>query len=69
MINNIIVTFTGHEVQSSMQKFIALYPLTGPAKLKLVLEKGDLSGYHIKYLMHKSDSKRGFEMLFEVEGN
>ncbi|CAH2060387.1 unnamed protein product, partial [Iphiclides podalirius] len=63
-------SFSGPEAQSSISKFAARYPLTGPATVKLVLEKNNLRGYHVKGVLRR-DSKSGrfgVEFLFDAEG-
>ncbi|XP_049881562.1 apolipophorins [Pectinophora gossypiella] len=61
---------SGPDAQASLSKFIARYPLTGAAKLKLALEKNDLKGYHVKGVLRSDNpSKQGFEVLFEAEGS
>ncbi|CAG5023070.1 unnamed protein product [Parnassius apollo] len=60
----------GPEAQSSISKFMARYPITGPAKVKLILEKNNLRGYHIKGVLRKDlrAGKYGIELLFDAEG-
>lgn len=61
---------SGPDAQASLQKFFARYPLTGSAKVKLVLEKNDLRGYHIKGLVRRDQpTRKSFELLFEAEGS
>ncbi|XP_072946075.1 apolipophorins [Epargyreus clarus] len=62
---------SGPDAQNSISKFMTRFPLSGAAKLKLVLEKNDLRGYHIKGIM-RSDNNQGsygVEMLFDAEGS
>lgn len=61
---------SGPDAQASLSKFIARYPLTGSAKLKLALEKNDLKGYHVKGVVRNDNpTKQSFELLFEAEGS
>ncbi|KAI8425854.1 hypothetical protein MSG28_011618 [Choristoneura fumiferana] len=61
---------SGPEAQASLSKFVARYPLTGASKVKLVLEKNDLRGYHVKGIVRNDNpERRSFELLFEVEGS
>ncbi|KAM3956905.1 retinoid- and fatty-acid binding glycoprotein apolipophorin isoform 2-T2 [Aphomia sociella] len=61
---------TGDEAQASISKFLARYPLTGASSVKLVLEKNNLRGYHIKGIFRNDDfQKKGFELLFDAEGS
>ncbi|CAB3232890.1 unnamed protein product [Arctia plantaginis] len=62
-------TFSGPEAQASISRFVASYPLSGSAKIRLYLEKQSLRGYHIKGLLRSDQSgKQGFELLFDAEG-
>lgn len=60
---------SGPEAQASLQKFLTRYPLTGSTKLKLLLEKNDLKGYHVKGLFRGDNAKRSFELLFDAQGS
>ncbi|RVE54932.1 hypothetical protein evm_000299 [Chilo suppressalis] len=60
---------SGPDAQASVSKFFARYPLTGASKVKLVLEKNDLRGYHVKGVYRVSPERRNFELLFEAEGS
>lgn len=60
--------FIGPDAQASVAKYLARYPLTGPSKLKVVLEKNDLRGYHIKGIFRNDPEQRIFEILFDAEG-
>ncbi|CAH0764921.1 unnamed protein product [Diatraea saccharalis] len=60
---------SGPDAQASVSKFFARYPLTGASKVKLVLEKNDLRGYHIKGVFRPNPERRSFELLFEAEGS
>ncbi|XP_028026671.1 apolipophorins isoform X1 [Bombyx mandarina] len=55
----------------SITQFLARFPLSGSAKVKVVLEKNDLRGYHIKGVVRedKGAGKRSFELLFDAEGS
>ncbi|XP_041983389.1 apolipophorins [Aricia agestis] len=64
-------TVSGPKAQESISKFVAKWPLVGPSKIKLVLEKNDLRGYHVRGVL-PSDAKNGkygIELLFEAEGS
>ncbi|XP_063370071.1 apolipophorins isoform X1 [Cydia amplana] len=62
-------TVSGPEAQNSISKFLARYPLTGASKVKIVVEKNDLRGYHIKGIVRGDNpERRSFELLFEAEG-
>ncbi|KAL4704767.1 hypothetical protein ACJJTC_016888 [Scirpophaga incertulas] len=60
---------SGPDAQASVSKFFARYPLTGASKVKLVLEKNDLRGYHVKGVYRVTPERRNFELLFEAEGS
>ncbi|KAJ0171016.1 hypothetical protein K1T71_013215 [Dendrolimus kikuchii] len=61
---------SGPDASASISKYLARYPLSGPMSVKLVLEKTDLRGYHIKGLLRgDNNGRRGFELLFDAEGN
>lgn len=61
---------SGEEAQASISKFISRYPLTGASSVKLVLEKNNLKGYHIKGVLRGDDPERkGFELLFDAQGS
>ncbi|CAG9133770.1 unnamed protein product [Plutella xylostella] len=62
-------SLSGQGAQQSLQKFISHYPLNGATKLKLLLEKNDLRGYHIKGVVRTQPNKNSFELLFEAEGS
>ncbi|XP_038219067.1 apolipophorins [Zerene cesonia] len=64
-------TFSGPEAQSSISKFLAKYPVVGPAKIRVALEKNDLRGYHLKGALRtdKQNGKYGVELLFDAEGS
>lgn len=62
-------TFSGPDAQTSISKFLASYPLSGSAKLRLMLEKHNLRGYHLKGVVRSDQSgRRSFELLFDAEG-
>ncbi|KPI95250.1 Apolipophorin [Papilio xuthus] len=63
-------TVSGPEAQASISKFLARYPLTGPASVKLVLEKNNLRGYHVKGVLRRDAraGKYGVELLFDAQG-
>ncbi|XP_075987202.1 retinoid- and fatty-acid binding glycoprotein apolipophorin isoform X2 [Anticarsia gemmatalis] len=66
---NVPFTFSGPEAQASISKFIASYPLSGSAKVRVLVEKQNLRGYHIKGVMRADEAgRRGFEILFDAEG-
>ncbi|KAL0810218.1 hypothetical protein ABMA28_011000 [Loxostege sticticalis] len=60
---------SGPDAQASISSFFARYPLTGVSKVKLVLEKNDLRGYHVKGVYRVTNDRRNFELLFEAEGS
>ncbi|VVC87559.1 unnamed protein product [Leptidea sinapis] len=64
-------TFTGPEAQESIAKFLAKYPVVGPSKIRVALEKNDLRGYHIKGVLRNDNNKgrSSFELLFDAEGS
>nr|XP_012225513.1 PREDICTED: apolipophorins [Linepithema humile] len=44
----------------------ALYPLNGPAKIRVDLHNEDLSAVHLKFYHDKSPKSRSFEILFDT---
>lgn len=60
--------FLGPEAQASISKYLARYPLSGQSRLKLVLEKNDLKGYHVRGLIRNEGGKTTLDLLFEAEG-
>ncbi|XP_022112947.2 apolipophorins [Pieris rapae] len=64
-------TFSGTEAQQSISKFLAKYPVVGPSKIRVALEKNDLRGYHIKGAIRNDmqNGKYGVELLFDAEGS
>ncbi|CAK1546590.1 unnamed protein product [Leptosia nina] len=64
-------TFSGSEAQASIAKFLARYPVVGPSKIRVALEKNDLRGYHIKgaFRNDADNGKYGAELLLEAEGS
>ncbi|XP_026318173.1 apolipophorins-like [Hyposmocoma kahamanoa] len=71
LCGEVVVPFSvsGPDAQASVAKYLARYPLTGQSKVKLVLEKNDLRGYHIKAVLRTDNpAKQSFEVLFEAEG-
>ncbi|XP_053619006.1 apolipophorins isoform X2 [Plodia interpunctella] len=72
MCGELVLPFaiSGEQSQASISKFLARYPLSGPSSVKLVLEKNDLRGYHLKgVLRNDRPDRRGIELLFEAEGS
>lgn len=64
-----VLFLLGPDAQASVAKYLARYPLTGSSKVKLVLEKNDLRGYHIKAVLRTDNpAKQSFEVLFDAEG-
>ncbi|XP_013192546.1 apolipophorins isoform X2 [Amyelois transitella] len=72
LCGELVVPFavSGEQSHASISKFLARYPLSGPSSVKLILEKNDLRGYHLKGI-YRSDhpDRRAFELLFEAEGS
>ncbi|XP_063834944.1 apolipophorins isoform X2 [Ostrinia nubilalis] len=62
-------SISGPDAQASISSFFSRYPLTGVSKVKLVLEKNDLRGYHVKGVYRVTNDRRNFELLFEAEGS
>ncbi|XP_022837131.1 apolipophorins isoform X2 [Spodoptera litura] len=63
-------TVSGPDAQASIAKYLSSYPLTGKTKFRVMLEKQNLKGYHIKGVV-RSDPQSGresFELLFDAEG-
>lgn len=59
---------SGPDAQTSISKYLARYPLTGHSRVKLVLEKNDLKGYHIRGVVRSEGGRDSFELLFDAEG-
>lgn len=53
-----------------ISQFFNRFPLSGTASAKVVLEKNDLQGYHIKAVVRDDPAagKKSFEFLFDAEG-
>ncbi|KOB75992.1 Apolipophorin protein [Operophtera brumata] len=58
---------SGAEAQASISKYLARYPLSGQSKLKLVLEKNDLKGYHVGFNVGGNDQRTTFKPIFEYQ--
>ena len=54
-----------------ISQFFNRFPLSGTASAKIVLEKNDLQGYHIKGVVREDAAagKKSFEFLFDAEGS
>ncbi|XP_047037209.1 apolipophorins isoform X1 [Helicoverpa zea] len=60
---------SGPDAQASIAKYLSSYPLAGKTKLRVMLEKQNLRGYHIKGVVRSDESGReSFEVLFDAEG-
>ncbi|CAH0599019.1 unnamed protein product [Chrysodeixis includens] len=62
-------TVSGPDAQASISKYLASYPLSGKTKFRVLLEKQNLRGYHIKGVIRSDNNGReSFELIFDAEG-
>ncbi|KAH9637818.1 hypothetical protein HF086_017596 [Spodoptera exigua] len=63
-------TVSGPDAQASIAKYLSSYPLTGKTKFRVMLEKQNLKGYHIKGVARSEpgSGRESFELLFDAEG-
>lgn len=69
-LTKIIILPSGPDAQASIAKYLSSYPLTGKTKLRVMLEKQNLRGYHIKGVSRFDEGagRQSFELLFDAEG-
>ncbi|KAJ8707317.1 hypothetical protein PYW08_010569 [Mythimna loreyi] len=63
-------TVSGPDAQASINKYLSSYPLAGKTKFRVMLEKQNLRGYHIKGVLRSDEAagRESFELLFDAEG-
>ncbi|KAJ8705174.1 hypothetical protein PYW07_011001 [Mythimna separata] len=63
-------TVSGPDAQASINKYLSSYPLAGKTKLRVMLEKQNLRGYHVKGVLRDDEGagRKTFELLFDAEG-